>query len=1233
MASIIKNQLLKHLSRFTKNLSADKINLSTFKGEGELSNLELDEIVLTDLLELPSWLRLTSAWCNSVAFRIQWTKLKSVPIVLVLDEVHIEVVTCEELRSISAHQGLSSLSSAKYSFINKVIDGITITVNTVQVTFKSPAFIASVQMSRIAVESKSPSWQRADLRMTRLKDSERGQILVFKELEWQTVRIEAKSTCDANLTPLRLLTNHARCRITIKKRMSDCFVLGSRLVLILDDLLWVLTDSQLRAALHFLDSLADLVQKATEFTRIKKAARKLEVLPEYQAQVSQQARSKEHKSEKSALSKIFTRYDVVETSYHFLSRRIDLHLCDDPGDGRSSHPDLKDGGALQVCLQQFQVDYYPYHLACGDRKHWPLYRDGSSPHSQWLNQALATFRNSFVELLDQSRAQHAPLGRAAAAGQPDAPGKDPGSPQEPAGKKPVPQVLSPVGNPMKTYVLTQLAKLMTSCVILRIQDFVVYQVTTSKRKQMPKELASGDRQRFSMPEDITILHAEFTYYYYPGDIPFPLPAPKFYIQVNPVQVRFDVFSCLWLNSFTLALQQSLLAAKSQQAESLGYVDVKVEAIMPRLILENSQEYTSQKDRPRSLHFQVSRASITNVRSVDHSSRADLAKCIDAYQMGSLFFGEDFPSRHGDFHVVTEKFLNHVSGSDAVRRAPTITASTVAELHSQMQRSLLWVDSRDVWSVSLEPVWGDFMGAPAVGAGTPVPFLDAFPLTLWAHVNLPSSAGSVPGDGRADVHVLAHVSTLVSVQLNHYQYLFLLRLADDLTELTTFLTLDSDRILRREGGGSLVLGALLPQVEVTLVMPSQSPGKEYAGGDGESMMPDSFSIPDELTGTAGSATGTLTGGGAALSGRKGDTPVSEMSSLSLELSGQESRSSSGIKPANGPMPPGPFTNMGLPNNLNAGISSVKKGFSSLMTSLDSALKTASDDDTLSLRSDASSDSENYVVVNLAAEDRTVDAMFRVDASDAQSALEVASEVLEEGVPASTPSERSVESACKRKDLVSMSTFKLSKVEVVQQSRGLSSSVAAQVSGVAVDECGAIPWDEFQSKFSCRSRAWSDAPVDATSSAHVRLRLDHAVCPDGEARDRQDFRRWCRDDVRVTLADLQLQLNMSTVLGLADLVEDELLPQPIPMQVLIENLKLRLNEDRPSSNITSPGPVPMDLSIAYLRISRKSDGVFHIEPSAPATGVAGVPGRRAGQGGDAAGGEAGAAGADACAAGPR
>jgi hypothetical protein len=43
---------------------------------------------------------------------------------------------------------------------------------------------------------------------------------------------------------------------------------------------------------------------------------------------------------------------------------------------------------------------------------------------------------------------------------------------------------------------------------------------------------------------------------------------------------------------------------------------------------------------------------------------------------------------------------------------------------------------------------------------------------------------------------------------------------------------------------------------------------------------------------------------------------------------------------------------------------------------------------------------------------------------------------------------------------MSTFRLGKVEFLQQSQGFSSAIKLQVSSLTSDECGAIPWDEFQ-----------------------------------------------------------------------------------------------------------------------------------------------------------------------------
>lgn len=47
---------------------------------------------------------------------------------------------------------------------------------------------------------------------------------------------------------------------------------------------------------------------------------------------------------------------------------------------------------------------------------------------------------------------------------------------------------------------------------------------------------------------------------------------------------------------------------------------------------------------------------------------------------------------------------------------------------------------------------------------------------------------------------------------------------------------------------MVIGAVIPQVEVTLVMPSQSPGKESSGGDVESVYPDSSSLQDDIATT-------------------------------------------------------------------------------------------------------------------------------------------------------------------------------------------------------------------------------------------------------------------------------------------------------------------------------------------------------------------------------------------------
>ncbi|XP_039294863.1 UHRF1-binding protein 1-like isoform X2 [Nilaparvata lugens] len=1238
MAYLIKNQILKHLSRYMKNLSADQINLSTFKGEGELKDLQLDEMVLTELLELPSWVQLTSAWCNKVSFRIQWTKLKTVPIFLVLDEVKIEIETCEELRSMSCQQGLSTLANnAKYSFIHKVIDGMTIHVNSVSITFNSPAFIAKVQILRIKVQSKTPKWQDSDLRYTRLKDMHRNQIMIFKEIEWQTLRIEASSISDKNLPPLRLLTNTTRCRITIKKRLSDCFVIGCRLLLILDDLLWVLTDSQLKAALHFIDSLSGLIQKDTEITRKKKAARKLESLPEYRAQMSQQARM--DSNEQNKMRMVFAMYDFIETSYHFCTQRIDLHFSEDPGVGRSCHPNLQPGGSLQLTVSNLQADYYPYHLAAADRGHWARYREsGDAVPAQWLKQAHAAFRTSLLHMVSDA-GQYQPTG-----------GQD--SPQARSGT-PSPSSL----NPLKAYMSSQFSKLMTSCVILRVEDFTLYRVTTTSKMHSPRPFVKGDRERYMLPTDLKTIHAEFTYYYYPGDIPFPLPPPKFYVHINPVQVYFDVLTLLWLNCFVLNLYQSLMAtsaaASLETAKDIPtmYMDVRLEAISPRLIFESLGEHTGQRDRPKSLHLQVGRVSLTNQRTVAGCSRADLAKCIHHLQRASLFYAtSDNPT---DFKVVTDKFIDHLNCSDNIRQGgPPKLSGNIEEINKQLSREMLWIESKDVWCIVLEPLFGDFYGVRAIGSARPAPFLDAVTVTLWLHTADAAQApqpqgeagggggggtengggGSENGSGKwrqqngskdmspsgenrlADIHAVAHISLLVSLQINHYQFLFLLRVADEAKELTTFLAMDSNRLLGRAEGSSLVVGAVLPQLEVTLVMPAHVPGKESSGGDLESVIPDSSSLADDpntntsiqwhhnLSTDIPSTTGRVTmndqeGESGDMGGGGRRPPLQHANSFSVGLAS--------------PTLPEPTSTFNLSH-------SVKKGFSSLFTSIDTAFKANNDDqsDTISLRSDASSDSEKYIMVNVTADrngEAAADAMFRVSGGGGggggsiQERVEVASEVTEEDTPTlTTPSERdSIASSYKRRDLISVVTFKLGQVELFQQAEGFLSTIKLQLSNLEAEECISIPWDEFQSKFMTRSRVWQEmnengagarASLRDQQCACVVARLDHRVTPQDPAQWRGvAYGDWFEDLLTVHVANTRLALSTSTLAGLADLVEDELISPPLPVQMTIENVRLRICDDQQTtSNITCPGSVPVDVCVSQLHVSRGPDGVLHVRP---------------------------------------
>lgn len=71
-------------------------------------------------------------------------------------------------------------------------------------------------------------------------------------------------------------------------------------------------------------------------------------------------------------------------------------------------------------------------------------------------------------------------------------------------------------------------------------------------------------------------------------------------------------------------------------------------------------------------------------------------------------------------------------------------------------------------------------------------------------------------------------------------------------------------------------------------------------------------------------------------------------------------------------------------------------------------------------------------------------------------------------------------------------------------------------------------------------------------------------------------------------------MSTLIGLADLAEDEIIAPPIPMNVDLENIRINIIEDRPPVNISSPGRKEINVAIGRMKIVRDSSGIFLIQP---------------------------------------
>ncbi|XP_026002220.1 bridge-like lipid transfer protein family member 3B isoform X2 [Astatotilapia calliptera] len=851
MAGLIKKQILKHLSRFAKNLSPDKINLSTLKGEGQLTNLELDEEVLQSLLDLPTWLAINRVECNKAAIRIPWTKLKTHPISLTLDKVVMEMSTCDEPRPPNGPSPIATASGqSEYGFAEKVVEGISLSINSIIIRISAKAFNASFELSQLQVYSVNTSWSIGDLRFTRIQDPQKGEILTFKEISWQMIRIEADAIQSAEhemlSAPIRLITNQSKIRVTLKRRIKDCNVVASKLILILDDLLWVLTDTQLKAMVQYAKSLSEAMEKSTQQRKSMATEDQVSSPPPSAQQVrTQQASSAADQS--ATMAKLFSAYDVCETSHHLQITHLDLHICDDIHAKDKVVNKRITGGAMQLSFSSITLDYYPFHRAGDSCAHWMHYSDATKTRESWARSLLDEFRTNVEMLKSTVRDQQGPSHTHS-------------SPKH--GKINTSSSASFSPPPPQT----PKAQLMSSSIVLRVADFSIYQVSTAdQRRSSPKTMISCNKKSLYLPSEMPAIHVEFTEYYFPDGKDYPIPCPNLYAQLNALQLVLDPRSLVWLNLFALDLRQSLeqfmeIYKLNDSQKPDEHVDIRVDGLMLKLVIPTDQDSSSPADLPRSISIQTSEMAATNTRHPANCTRSHLEALLQAFEEEPFFCSSfsSFPRSSSSLPILHPVFQRHAHEQDT--KLHDIYRGLVVP--TMGTDALKMPAATDFWALHFAQFWVDYEGTRG-GKGRPQPFVDSFPLTVWAcqpaklvqhqeklrsaagpglsrsssaeavarlqrkrllkeyystdattssphnsnsalpasnglHKplsldSLPSSSSSLSSDKDADVHVLVHVQKHLSAQVSHRQYVFLMQLQRTIKSLQQTLQQDMEKM--------------------------------------------------------------------------------------------------------------------------------------------------------------------------------------------------------------------------------------------------------------------------------------------------------------------------------------------------------------------------------------------------------------------------------------------------------
>ncbi|KAL3079011.1 hypothetical protein niasHS_014793 [Heterodera schachtii] len=756
MTSILKNQIIKHLSAFARNLKPEQITMELLRGKGQLRDLELNEEVLAEKLELPPWLKIVSARCDRVSIKIpSWNKLRSAPIQLYVDDIRVTVRLVSPAFTCNSQPKTASSQSKSYSFADRVIETLSLYVQSVEIFFESDSgtdfdFGGSISLYSLALESISPNWSEekdVDTNLTRIHDKTIRQVLFFKQLSWRLLKIEASAhpKCGADEqreplrsktnSPLRLLTVDGKCRISIKKSSQNCSLLAGKIELILKEIHWLATMLHLRMAIDFHKHLVDLANCQ------KKADSVAPFLGQQQNPFTD-ASSMGSSTNSAVPCAAFRRFDIPHSSYHLFISKVDLLLLDDSESNMlPSDWELKQG-AMQAFLHRLRIDFYPEHRvfdSAGEmshRHHWTFYQCPNSFTDLTKLQLDQFFRVTSTKLASSKRERFSRIW---------------------------PQLVS-------------------QNVIIRLDNIILQQVTDqSTKKDALREMFSMDRKaKDRMPPSMSFFHLELSSYAFPASNSFIAPPDSVHLVMAPLELSPDAKSVRWLvyamESIINAIDAPQICANSVAGKTELRPQIRLELFMPKIVLSSPSTdcpsaLSPQNDPrlPKRLILQASTVLLSNFMLLN-----------DPLVPLPIMFRGRLDDKHFKFVDWAQKNTVETKLLDELLRK---SRNSISKKDDNAD-FFLDHEQRNEWILSIPSLWANCDFGPNTWE---LPFLTD--LNIFGSILLDDSDGSCQKNC-----ILVEPRTDLGITVDHFQFLHLNNL---LTEVSSLMDLiNSDRTFFR-----------------------------------------------------------------------------------------------------------------------------------------------------------------------------------------------------------------------------------------------------------------------------------------------------------------------------------------------------------------------------------------------------------------------------------------------------